>query len=74
MQRLPVRSSTIVSIGYATQERMPELEFRQSGEAYQYFDVPPEDYAAFLAAESKGTYQFNSSKLAVTATRESGPH
>ena len=56
MQRLPVESSSIVSIGYAPQERMLELEFRQSGEVYQYFDVPAEDHAAFLAAESKGTY------------------
>ena len=23
---------------------------------YRYFDVPPEDYAAFMAANSKGTY------------------
>jgi hypothetical protein len=33
-----------------------ELEFRQSREVYQYFDVPAEQYAAFLAADSKGTY------------------
>lgn len=56
MQRLPVESSSIVSIGYAPQERVLELEFRQSGEVYQYFDVPAEDHAAFLASESKGTY------------------
>ena len=35
---------------------MLELEFRQSGEVYQYFDVPAEEHAAFLAADSKGTY------------------
>jgi KTSC domain len=23
---------------------------------YRYFDVPTEEYAAFMAAESKGTY------------------
>lgn len=56
MQRLPVESSSIASIGYAPQQRVLELEFRQSGEVYQYFDVPAEDHAAFLAAESKGTY------------------
>jgi hypothetical protein len=33
-----------------------ELEFRQSGEVYRYFDVPAEEHAAFLGAESKGTY------------------
>ena len=35
---------------------MLELEFRQSGEVYQYFGVPPEEHSAFLAADSKGTY------------------
>jgi hypothetical protein len=56
MQRVPVESSSIASIGYASQKRLLELEFRQSGEVYQYFDVPAEEYAAFLAADSKGTY------------------
>jgi hypothetical protein len=55
MQRVPVESSSIASIGYAPQERVLELEFRQSGEVYQYFDVPAE-YVAFLTADSKGTY------------------
>jgi hypothetical protein len=55
MQRVPVESNSIASIGYAHQERVSELEFRQSGEVYQYFDVPTEEYAAFLAAGSKGT-------------------
>ncbi len=56
MQRVPVESSSIASIGYASQERVLELEFRQSGEVYQYFDVPVEEYTAVLAADSKGTY------------------
>ncbi len=47
MQRVPVDSSSIASIGYAPQERVLELEFRQSGEVYQYFDMP---------ADSKGIY------------------
>jgi hypothetical protein len=53
MQRVPVESSSIASIGYAPQERVLELEFRQSSEVYQYFDVPAEEYTAFLAAGSK---------------------
>ena len=56
MHRVPVESISIASIGYAPQERVLELEFRQSGEVYQYFDVPGEEYTAFLAADSKGTY------------------
>ena len=56
MRRVSVESSSIASVGYAPQERLLELEFRQSGEVYQYFDVPAEEYTAFLAADSKGTY------------------
>jgi hypothetical protein len=37
-------------------ERELEIEFRASGDVYRYFDVPGEEYAAFMAAESKGTY------------------
>jgi KTSC domain len=56
MQRVPVESSSIASIGYAPQQRVLELEFRQSGEVYQYFGVPAHDYAEFLAVDSTGTY------------------
>ena len=56
MQRVSVDSSSIASIGYAPEQQVLELEFRQSGEVYQYFDVPTEEHAAFLAADSKGTY------------------
>ena len=56
MQRVSVDSSSIASIGYAPEQQVLELEFRQSGEVYQYFDVPAEEHTAFLAADSKGTY------------------
>jgi hypothetical protein len=56
MQRVPVNSSSIASIGYAPEQQVLELEFRQSGEVYQYFNVPAEEHTAFLAADSKGTY------------------
>jgi hypothetical protein len=63
MQRIPVESRSIVSIGYAPEERVLELEFRPSGEVYQYFDVPAAEYAAFLASDSKGTYLSRHFKL-----------
>jgi hypothetical protein len=56
MRRIPVRSTSIASIGYLPAERELEIKFRASGDVYRYFDVPGEEYAAFLAAESKGTY------------------
>jgi hypothetical protein len=55
MQRVPADSSSIASIGYAPEHQVLELEFRQSGEVYQYFNVPAEEHTAFLAADSKGT-------------------
>ena len=40
-----------------TSYKFPEMiEFRQSGEIYVYFEVPPEEHKALLAAESKGNY------------------
>ena len=56
MQRIPVDSSSIATIGYAPQDRVLEVEFRHSGEIYRYFDVTDKQHTAFLAAESKGTY------------------
>ena len=56
MRRKLVRSTSIASIGYLPAKRELEIEFRDSGDVYRYFDVPGEEYAAFMAAESKGTY------------------
>jgi hypothetical protein len=56
MRRIRVHSTSIASIGYRAAERELEIEFRASGDVYRYFDVPAEEYAAFMAAESKGTY------------------
>ena len=56
MKRIPVDSSCIASIGYDLRKHELELEFRESGEVYRYFGVPPEEHAAFMAARSKGTY------------------
>jgi hypothetical protein len=56
MQREPIDSTVLASMGYAATSRILELEFRGTGQVYRYFDVPPQEHAAFLAAESKGTY------------------
>ena len=56
MRRTPVRSTSIASIGYLPSERELEIKFRVSGDVYRYFDVLVEEYVAFMAAESKGTY------------------
>lgn len=54
MDRVPVTSSTIVSVGYDQASNTLEVEFRTS--VYQYFDVPLGVYQEFMGAESKGKY------------------
>jgi phosphoribosylpyrophosphate synthetase len=55
MSREPIDSSVIASMGYAAARGILEIEFH-SGDIYDYFDVPAEEYAAFRSADSKGTY------------------
>jgi hypothetical protein len=43
-------------MGYDADSLELEIEFRQSGDVYLYFDVPAEEYRDFMAADSKGTY------------------
>jgi hypothetical protein len=56
MRRVRLNSSSIASIGYDPKKRELELEFRESGDVYRYFDVPKDEHSAFMVAESKGTY------------------
>ena len=55
MDRLPVTSSSIVSVGYDPNTKTLELEF-VSGAVYQYFAVPQSIYDALMAADSKGMF------------------
>jgi hypothetical protein len=56
MQMVPVKSTSIAAIGYDAHRRWLEIEFRKSGKVYRYFEVPAEEHAAFMEAESKGNY------------------
>ena len=51
----PVDSSMLAAAGYDPETRTLVVLFN-SGKAYQYYDVPPEDYEALMASESKGRY------------------
>ncbi|HEX9153258.1 MAG TPA: non-canonical purine NTP pyrophosphatase [Candidatus Saccharimonadales bacterium] len=55
MQRLPVDSSDVVSVGYDPLESVLEIEF-QGERIYQYFEVPQSTYDHFLKADSYGGY------------------
>lgn len=55
MQRIPVTSSNILSIGYDAPTAILEVEFT-SGDIYQYFDVPEYLYQQFMQAASVGEF------------------
>ena len=55
MDRKLVSSSNIRSIGYDPQSNVLEVEFN-SGDIYQYFDVPAHLYESFLRASSHGQF------------------
>jgi hypothetical protein len=55
MDRAPVQSSNIRSVGYDSASRTLEVEFH-TGSIYQYFGVPEAVYQTLMRAPSKGTY------------------
>jgi len=55
MDRTPVTSSNINSIGYDPQSGTLEVEFT-SGDVYQYFNVPEHLYNGLLQAASPGQF------------------
>jgi TIR domain/KTSC domain len=58
LQRVPVRSSNISSVGYDAQNKILEVEFH-SGSIYHYFSVPENLYHGILHASSHGRYLNN---------------
>lgn len=59
MERVPVSSSNIESVGYDKDTKTLEVAFH-SGSVYQYLNVEPEIYSNMLTASSVGKY-FNES-------------
>lgn len=55
MNRQPVTSSNLRSVGYDSTSQILEIEFH-SGGIYQYFDVPSTVHGSLLSAGSKGSY------------------
>jgi len=55
MDRIPVQSSNLVSVGYDPTSSTLEIEFH-SGRVYQYFAVPLHIYEGLMSSASKGTY------------------
>ncbi len=55
MNRQPVSSSNLESVGYDQTTQTMEIEFRD-GSLYQYFDVPQHVYDGLISAPSAGQY------------------
>lgn len=55
MNRVPVKSSNILSVGYDTTNSTLEVEFKEGG-VYQYFDVPSRVHSGLMTASSHGGY------------------
>lgn len=54
MNRTPVKSSNIKSVGYDASTQTLEVEFGSG--VYQYQGVPPETHAKLMSAESAGKF------------------
>ena len=55
MEKKPVQSTNVKSVGYDAVEKVLEVEFK-SGGVYQYTGVQAEMYADLMKAESVGRF------------------
>ena len=55
VERVAVESSSLLTIGFARETRVLEIEFR-SGATYRYLGVAPAVFEELKKAESKGRY------------------
>lgn len=56
MDRQPVSSSMITSIGYDPTSGTLEIEFKSDGSVWQYFDFPEHMWNEFLTCDSHGKH------------------
>lgn len=55
MKLISVQSSNVAAIGYSSETRELQVQFRNGG-TYSHFNVPPEAHSALMAAESHGRF------------------
>ena len=68
MERIPVSSRAILSIGYDSGSQTLEVEFI-NGTVYQYYSVPDYTFETFTNAGSKGTFFNDNIKNAYPCSR-----
>jgi len=56
MDRQPVESTLIRSVGYDPTDSVLEIELLEAGRVYRYFDVPYSIAEELMSAGSKGAY------------------
>ena len=56
MRRHNVTSSVFKSVGYYMEEKILEVEFRESGEVWHYLNFPNMAYKKFVNAGSLGNF------------------
>lgn len=56
MNRIPVKSSNLKSVGYDEAEKILEVEFLSDKSVFQYSRVPRTTYEELITASSKGRY------------------
>jgi hypothetical protein len=56
MTWLPLESRMLSSVAYDEERQILYLRFRNTGDAYRYFEFPITEYQAFLDAESRGRF------------------
>jgi len=55
MERTPVTSRSLCSVGYDPESSTLDIEFN-SGKVYRYSGVPAEEHQSLMSASSHGTY------------------
>lgn len=68
MNRVPVQSSNLASVGYDTASKTLEIEFN-SGAVWQYAGVPAGVHNAMMGADSVGKYFGDTIKGTYDGTR-----
>jgi KTSC domain len=54
MEREPVESSNLASVGYDSDSETLEVEFKKGGAIYRYFNVPPIEHERLVNAHALG--------------------
>lgn len=70
MERQPVASSNVASVGYDEDAKQLQVEFK-NGSVYSYWNVPVTEFRALMAARSKGSYLHFYIKGSYPVTQES---